>query len=76
MLQMMGDSKLVVDWVNRKVLVTDIRLSMLLQNIQLSLASLDWYSCNHILRKINEKANTLSKESLALPTGACGIYEF
>jgi ribonuclease HI len=73
--QIFGDSKLVVDWVNRKVSMDDIRLNFLLQDIQQDLNAMEWYSCNHIYRELNSQVDALSKEALALPSGVCRIYE-
>ena len=73
---MMGDSKFIVDWVNEKVTVLDILLSMLLKDIQLSLALLNWYSCSHILHELNEKADALYQESLAHPSRVYGVYQY
>jgi hypothetical protein len=58
-------------------MVSNIHLhNLLLHDILLSLNTLGRYSCHHILRELNEKADALSKEALELPSGACGIYEY
>jgi hypothetical protein len=75
-LQVMGDSKLVIDCSHQKVTATYVRLTPLLRNIKLSYQCFECLSFNHILRKINSKIDELSKEALSLPKGAFGLYEF
>jgi ribonuclease HI len=75
-LQVMGDSKMVIEWERKKANVHNIRLESLLQDIKLSFQSFEWLSFNHILCELNEKEDSLSKESLQLLVGAFGYYEF
>lgn len=75
-LQIMGDSKLVIDWANQKATVSDVSLEPLLRDIKLPMQSFEWLSFSHIFRELDEKANSLSKEALSLPVGELGFYEF
>lgn len=49
-LQVLGDSKLVIEWAKQKVNVQDIRLEPLLRDIKLSYQSFEWLSFSHIFR--------------------------
>jgi len=75
-LQVMGDSKLVIEWAKHKANVHDVRLNPLLRDIKLSYQSFECLYFNHILLELNGKANDLSKEALQLPARAFGYYEF
>jgi ribonuclease HI len=75
-LQVMGDSKLVIDWVRQKNEVQDLTLATLMRDIRLDSYYFEWLDFHHIPREINEKANALSKEALLLPSGAFGVYKY
>jgi len=75
-MQVLGDSKLVIEWAKQKIKVQDIRLESLLKDIKFPFRSFEWISFSHILQEVNEKENSLSKEALLLPVGAFGYYEF
>jgi ribonuclease HI len=75
-LQVMGDSKLVIDRASGKITIQYIQTQNILRDIKLACRSFEWLSFVHILRELNSKANELSKEALILPTGAFGYYEF
>jgi len=47
-LQVMGESKLLVDWALKKVKVENVRLGPLLRDIQNTLQSFEWLSFKHI----------------------------
>jgi ribonuclease HI len=55
-LQVMGDSKLVIDWANGKIFVQDIRTQNILRDIKLACHSFEWISFLHILRELNIKS--------------------
>jgi len=65
-LQVMGDSKLVIDWAKGKFFIQNITLANILRDIRLSFQSFDWLSFQHILRELNVKVDELSKEALQL----------
>jgi ribonuclease HI len=69
-LQVMGDSKLVIDWAKGKISFQNINLANILRDMRLSFQSFDWLSFQHILRELNVKAYELSKEDLQLQRGA------
>jgi len=53
-----------------------MRLGPVLQDILVSSQNFEWISFIHIRRELNEKVDELSKESMSLPVGALGFYEF
>lgn len=75
-LQVLRDSKLIIDWANGKVSVSDVRLSSLLKELRQSIQSFKWLSFCRIFRELNIKADALSKEALPLLTGTLGFYKF
>jgi ribonuclease HI len=75
-LQIMGHSKLVIDWARQKISAQDVKLAPLLRDIKLSFQSFEWLYFSHILRELNKKVDELSKEALSLPVGAFGLYKF
>ena len=42
-LQIMGDSKLVIDWARKKATISDVRLEPLLRDIKHSMKSFEWF---------------------------------
>jgi hypothetical protein len=48
-IQILGVSKLVVDWANRNITVSYVRLHSTLSEIRQFLSSLEWYSITHIM---------------------------
>jgi hypothetical protein len=64
--QLLGDSKVVVDWVNGKFDLQVVGLNLLKARIHSLLLDLDWFSCCHIYKELNALTNKLSKESLTL----------
>jgi ribonuclease HI len=87
-LQVMGDSKLVIDCARKKNSTQDIRLFLIMKDIKSNFQSIrvlsfhhilrpfEWLSFHHILRELNSKANALSKEALPIPAGAFGFYKY
>jgi len=75
-LQVMEDSKLVIDWARQKESLTDVRIGPLLKVIKSAFQSFKWISFCHILGELNVKVDELSKEALSLPVGVLGVYEF
>lgn len=70
----MGDSKLVINWVNNKV--ENIFLQCLLHDIQEAMLSFEWISFSHVIREINSNADAFSKEALELFIDLFCITEF
>jgi ribonuclease HI len=75
-LQIMGDSKLVVDWACNKVKVENMGLGYLLRDVEFQSSSFEWVSFHHILRELNSKVDNLSKEALLFLKGDFGFYEY
>lgn len=63
-LQIMGDSKLVIDWLDRKVFIEALCLEHILWNIRSEINKMKWFSAKHILRELSSKADWISKEAL------------
>ena len=54
-LQVMGDSKLVIDWAKGKISIQNINMANILRDIMIYFQSFEWLSFQHILREINVK---------------------
>jgi len=65
-IQILGDSKAVVEWVNGHNQMQVLRIKTLMAHICSFFASLEWFSINHIPRDLNSLADQLSKEVLLL----------
>jgi hypothetical protein len=74
--QVLGDLKLVIDWVHQNIITQDVRLEPLLWDIKLTFQSFEWLSFSHILHELNQKYDEISKEDLTFPIGAFGLYQF
>lgn len=57
MLQVMYDSKLVIDLATQKALMGDLTLEPILGHITNALISFEWVFFNHIIHEMNEKMN-------------------
>lgn len=75
-IQVLGDSKLVIDWANGRATVQNIGLVPIMQEIRQLASSFEWITYCHILRELNKESDALSKEALDIPSGLSGIYEF
>jgi ribonuclease HI len=75
-LQVMGDSKLVIEWAQGRVNIQNIHLSNILRDIRLTFQDFEWLSFHHIPRELNSKADELSKEALELHSGTYAYYEY
>jgi hypothetical protein len=75
-LQIIGDSKVVMKWVNKKIQVQVVWLQPLLRKIQAFLDELEWFSCAHIYKDMNFNDNQLSKDTLLLNQGAFILQKF
>lgn len=60
-LQILGDSKLVIDWAQGKIDIQNTSLATVMREIRLTFQSFEWLSFHHILRELNLKADELSK---------------
>lgn len=65
-MQVLGDSKIVIDWANKKVTIENIKLGHILQEIQRTLQAFQWTVFMHVYCELNQKANELSKEALTM----------
>jgi ribonuclease HI len=63
-LQVLGDSKLVIDWAQVKIVIQNTNLATFMREIQQAFQSFEWLTFHHILREINTKEDELSKEAL------------
>jgi len=75
-LQVMGDSKLVTDWANKKNLVQILGLGPIQKATRKLQSAFDWISFMHISRNFNKLADMLSKQELLLNEGTFVKLEF
>ena len=68
-LQVLGDSKMVVDWVNRKIQINGPHLQQLLNAIRRLLELFTGFRISHVYRELNMEADGLSKLALLLDLG-------
>ena len=64
--QVFGDSKMVVDWVNRKIQINAPHLQQLLRAIKRLLGIFTSFRITHIYRELNMEADGLSKLAFLL----------
>jgi hypothetical protein len=72
----MGDSKLVIDWANRKRQVEILSLGSITKAIGDLQSLFDWILFSHINREFNQLADGLSKQALLLHEGTLVELEF
>ena len=65
-LQVFGDSKMVVDWVNKKIQINAPHLQQLLRAIRRILELFTGFNITHIYKELNMEADGLSKLALLL----------
>ena len=65
-LNILGDSKLIVDWVCNKVNIVAPHLAHILQGIKQVYNELDWFSYGHICHELNNLEYKLSNEAFQL----------
>ena len=65
-LQVFGNSKMVVDWVNKKIQIYSPHLQQLLNAIRRLLEFFTGFRISHIYRELNMEADGLSKQALLL----------
>ena len=75
-MQVFGDSKIVVDWVNRRNQINDPHLQQLLNAIRRLLGLFSRFSITHIYRELNSEAERLSKLALLLEPGKIETEDF
>jgi ribonuclease HI len=75
-LQVFGDSQVVVDWINSVSACQIRRPRPLMRQVRDFIDNLEWFSCKHIFRELNEKADKLSKVALSLDVGAFILQDF
>jgi ribonuclease HI len=68
-IQILGDSKLVLDWANGKSNITNMLLRPIMDRIQVLKGDFDEIYFIHVYREFNHKAYTLSKEALTVQEG-------
>ena len=68
-LQVFGDSKMVVDWVNRKIQINAPHLQQLLNAIRRLLEFFTGFRISHICRELNMEVDGLSMLALLLDLG-------
>jgi ribonuclease HI len=68
-IQIMGDSKLVIDWINSKSNMQNMYLSSNMERIKELKGNLFKISFHHVYRELNVGADELSKEALSLHSG-------
>jgi hypothetical protein len=65
-LEVLGNSKLVIDWENRKNTIQNLRLSRLLEIIRSNIEAFEWIYFSCIYRELNTEVGGLSKQTLSL----------
>ena len=68
-LKVFGDSKMVVDWVNRKIQINTPHLQQLLNVIRRLLDFFTGFRISHIYNELNMEVGGLSKLALLLDPG-------
>ena len=74
-LQLLGDSKKVVDWANGRVQINAPHLQYMMAAIRDLVTSFKSVSFEHIYRELNMEADSLSKLALALQPGIIEVEE-
>lgn len=75
-LQVFGNSRVVIDWINGSAGCQVRRLRPLMRQVREFIENMDWFNCKHILHDLNEEADILSKEALVLDEGDFVLQEF
>jgi hypothetical protein len=75
-LQVLGDSKLAINWAQGKLEIQNVNMENILRDIKLAFPSFEWLCFHHVLRELNVKVDDLSKEALYLQRGVFGYYEY
>ena len=75
-LQVMGDSKLEINWAQGKLEIQNVNLANIVRDIKLAFLSFEWLSFHHVLRELNVKVDDLSKEAFQLQRGPFEYYEY
>jgi ribonuclease HI len=75
-LQVLGDSKLLMDWENGKNQITNMALSPIMELCLEKKKIFEEISFSHVYREFNYKADKLSKEALILQEGHLIEQEF
>jgi ribonuclease HI len=65
-LQIFNDSQVVIDWVNDKAQVQGSKTTSINEKDQELLSDLEWYTCAHVYRELNQMVDKLSKEALEI----------
>jgi len=74
-LSVYGDSMNVINWIKQTQECRNLRLENLLSSIRLVLQSFDSFTCRHVYRENNQKADKASKEGLQLALGLWKVKE-
>jgi len=74
-LSTLGDSMNVINWINQTQACRNVRLANILSSIQTVILSFDNFSCRHVYRDNNQKADQASKDGLILDFGTWKIDE-
>ena len=68
-LQVFGDSKMVIDWVNRNIQINSPHLQQLLRAIKRILEHFTGFNITHIYRELDMEADGMAKQALLLALG-------
>ena len=74
-LHIFGDSSVIINWANNKASLSSMELDHWCENIRHMIDSFLCLDIRHVYREHNERANGLSKDSLALAPGQCSFSE-
>jgi hypothetical protein len=68
-LEVMGDSKLLMDWDNRKIRIENLGLGPIMLRVSEVKSQFSAITFSHIFREFNVQADSLSKDALSMREG-------
>jgi hypothetical protein len=74
-LEVIGDSKLVIEWIHGTYRLQNLTLGPILDQILNAVLLFEEISFKHVYRQFNFEADKLSKEAISGPTGLLQVAE-
>jgi hypothetical protein len=74
-LQVVGDSKIIIDWLNRKCDLQVMGLAFWKDRIKALILEFSALDFSHTYRDFNQEADELSKQALELPEGRLTYFQ-
>jgi hypothetical protein len=74
-LQVMGDSKLIIEWENGNYRFENLLIAHIMDRIKEARAQFEFISFQHVYRELSIKEDMLSKEALKMQEGKMKIEE-